>query len=222
MAKSATADKTGFTAKRAMRSMTAARHWTWAGRSPRKALWFGREHDRWAGWRRTGHQAHQSRRQRGEIKALRAEELEGAGDQAAFVRYGHESNAKVDLGVKVPVGVGYVDTGFKRGSKLRGGVDSPRGQPQARLEALDVDLSIPGDGDALLAMKAGESFAVKGSTSHAVRGGAGLGTSVGASSVGDIGLRAGGKMTYALSGETRTEVARSGTTALAWWSRLLT
>ena len=125
------------------------------------------------------------------------------------MRYGMKSNAKVDLGVKVPVGVGYVDTGHKRGSSYEGGVDSPRGQPRARSKPSTSDLSIPGDGDALLAMKAGESFAVKGSTSHAVRGGAGLGTSVGASSVGDIALRAGGKMT-ALSGETRTEVARGG------------
>ena len=88
--------------------------------------------------------------------------------------------------------------------------DSTETDPKIGTKPDVGDLDIPGDGEALMSMKAGESFAVKGMTSHAVRGGAGLGTSVGASTIGDVGLRAGGKMTYAITGETRTEVTRGG------------
>ena len=52
--------------------------------------------------------------ERGAIGTLRKEVLEAQGEDAAFVRYGMKNNAKVDVGVKVPIGVGYVDTGYKR------------------------------------------------------------------------------------------------------------
>ena len=211
VAKSATADKTGFTAKAGYEVDDRREALDLGGSLTSKKL-FGLGESTTAG---LGGGVQVTKRtkvgaERGEIGRLRAEALEGAGDQAAFVRYGMKSNAKVDLGVKVPVGVGYVDTGFKRGSSYEVEWTRLEDNPELGSKPSTSDLSIPGDGDALLAMKAGESFAVKGSTSHAVRGGAGLGTSVGASSVGDIGLRAGGKMTYALSGETRTEVTRGG------------
>ncbi len=148
--------------------------------------------------------------ERGAIGTLRKEVLESQGEDAAFVRYGMKTDAKADVGVKIPVGVGYVDTGYKRGSSYEVEWTRLETDPKIGTRPDLSDLDVPGDAEGLIAMNAGESFAIKGSSSHAVRGGAGLGTSVGASSIGDVGLRAGGKMTYAIKGNTRTEVTRGG------------
>ncbi len=147
---------------------------------------------------------------RGALGKLREDVLAEAGDDAAFVRFGMKSKSKVDLGVKVPIGVGYVDTGYKAGASYE--LEFTKLETDAKLgKSQDVkDLELPEGAEGLMALKAGESFAVKGEMTHAVRGGAGLGTTIGASTVGSVGARAGGKMTYALKGTTRTEVTRGG------------
>ncbi|MDE0881914.1 MAG: hypothetical protein OSB21_04920 [Myxococcota bacterium] len=144
------------------------------------------------------------------LSKLRKEALSDAPEGSGFVRYGMKANAKVDVGMKIPIGLAYVDTGYKHGSSYEVEFTSLETDPKLGTRPDIGDMKIPGNASELLSMKTGESFAIKGGTQHAVRGGGGLGTAIGTSAIGSVDARVGAKLTYAIKGNTRTEVTRGG------------
>jgi hypothetical protein len=150
---------------------------------------------------------------RGETGRLREAVLEEAGEGAKFVRYGMKGKAKADIGARIPVGVGYVDAGYKYGKSYEVEFTKLSTDGTVGKRPKTEELNLPDGTAGVLAMKAGESVRITGETNHVVKGGAGVGITAGSSALGDVGVSAGGNLTYAIKGKTRTEVTRGGETS---------
>jgi hypothetical protein len=147
---------------------------------------------------------------RGEIGRIREAVLEEAGEDAKFVRFGMKGKAKADIGTRIPIGVGYVDAGYKYGKTYA--VEFTKLSETGKLggKPTAAEMSLPDGADGVLAMSAGESVRITGETNHVMKAGGGVGVTLGSHAIGDVGVTAGGNLTYAIKGKTRTEVTRGG------------
>ena len=101
-----------------------------------------------------------------------------------FVSFAGRGRASVNIGGNVPVGVGYVNAGYKRGEVYDVEVTRLTDDPRLGDSPSLSELSVPENADEVLDMRAGESFKITGTSNHVSNAGGGVGTSVGAEGVG--------------------------------------
>ncbi|MBT6177303.1 MAG: hypothetical protein HOI23_08635 [Deltaproteobacteria bacterium] len=125
-----------------------------------------------------------------------------------FVSFAGRGRASVNIGGNVPVGVGYVNAGYKRGEVYD--VEVTRLTDDPRLGTIPTlnDLTVPQDAKGVLGMRAGESFKITGTSTHVSNAGGGVGTSVGAEGIGSVKLSAGVDISYTVSGRNSIDVTR--------------
>lgn len=141
---------------------------------------------------------------RGDMRAASLEHNPGE----EFVSFAGRGRASVNVGGTIPMGVGYVNGGYKRGEtydvELTRLTDSPRFGERPRVS----ELNVPEDASALLGLRAGESFKIVGHSTHTSNGGGGVGSSIGAEGIGSIRASAGVDVTYVVSGRNTVDVTR--------------